>query len=106
MEDDVPYKINEMKYINEVIEVEGISGFQHLQVDVEQVEEDNEFEDFQEEDDEEEFEDRENEDNEEEFEDGENKDTEDGYIEEDSEDGQLKRNDSLEDNEDDEFDDD
>jgi len=30
MEDDVPYKINEMKYINEVIEVEGISGFQHL----------------------------------------------------------------------------
>jgi len=96
MEDDLPYQIDEMTHVNEVIEVEGILGFQHSQVDVEQVEEDNE----------EEFEEENEEGNEEEFEDSENEDTEDVYIEEDSEDGQLERNDSEEDNEDDEFDDD
>ena len=96
MEDDVPYQIDEMTHVNEVIEVEGILGFQHSQVDVEQVEEDNE----------EEFEEDNEEGNEEEFEDSENEDSEDVYIEEDSEDGQLERNDSEEDNEDDKFDDD
>ena len=84
MEDDLPYQIDEMTHANEVIEVEGISGFQHSQVYVEQVEED----------DEEEFEEENEEDNEEEFEDSENEDTKDVYIEEDSEDEQLKRNDS------------
>jgi len=63
-----------MSHVNEVIEVECISGFQHSQVDVEEVDEDNEFQYFQEED------------NEEEFEDNENGDTEDDYTEEDSED--------------------
>jgi len=93
---DVPYQIDEMAHVNEVIEVEGISGFQHSQVDVEQVKEDNE----------EEFEEENEEGNEEKFEDSENEDIEDVYIEEYSEDGQLERNDSDEDNEDDEFDDD
>jgi len=90
MEDDVSYQIDEMTYVNKVIEVESIPGFQHSQVNVEQVEKDNE-EGFEE-------------DNEEEFEDSENENTEDVYIERDSEDGQLEWNDSEEDNEDDEFD--
>jgi len=35
MEDDVPYKINEISHVNEVIKVEGIFGFQYSQVDFE-----------------------------------------------------------------------
>jgi len=45
MENDVSYQIDKISRANEVIEVEGISGFQHPQIDLQKVnEEDGDFE--------------------------------------------------------------
>jgi len=99
MEDDVPYQIDEVSHLNEVIEVEGISGFQHSQVGLVEVDElDQEFEgnDLEDDNEEEEFE---NYESEQDF------DIEDNYFEVDSEEGELEENDFQENNEEEEFDD-
>jgi len=117
IEDDIPYQIDEISRVNEVIEVERVLGFQHSQVDVEEVdEEDEEFEGNDVEDDneaqefgnydlEEDIEGHGFEDND--FEEDSEEEVEDDHFEEDSsEDGKLEENDSQEDNEQGGFDDD
>jgi len=76
VEDDIPYQVDEMSHVNEVIEVERVSGFHHIEGHDEELEqqEEEEEEDEEEEEEEEEYLDEENETEEEEVEEEEDDD--------------------------------
>ena len=86
VEEDVPYQVDEMSHANEVIEVEGVSTFRHIQGHHEELEQDQEEEEQQEEE-EEESEEEEEDSEEEESEEEDMEIEEDDSEEEDDSDG-------------------